>query len=42
MYRYIETTGITILLQNKQKYRYIGVKGVKETETKRPIERQGG
>ena len=32
---YIETPDITILLQNNPKYRYIGVKGVNETETQR-------
>ena len=37
-YRYIETPDITKLLQNNQKYRYIGVKEVIETETTETIE----
>ena len=41
-YCYIETPDITLLLQNNQKYRYIRVKGVKETESKSIGVRAGG
>ena len=37
LYRCIETLDITIWPQNNRKYRYIGVKEVKDSETKRSI-----